>query len=230
MKKLLLSTAVLCAFLSQSALAATVTLDNSPADDSVSDFGVPDSQTYGEVITAPLTGYLTSFTLYTEGGVGSLYGGVAGWSGGSNYGTGYGSTGLLYTSGVVSSVNTSVDGYTFSPNIPVVAGQQYVLFLSVNLADGTSNSVQGAAGTTSMPLSSVTVPGLNYFVWNNSADGSGPQNNSWNYFWDYGNALTQATFSDVAPVPLPAALPLLGIALGGIGVAGAVGKKRRSAA
>lgn len=231
MKKLLLLTCALCAIAFQPASAATVTLDNSPSSESLFDFGQPDSQTYGEVITAPLTGYLTSFTLYTDSGVGALYGGIAGWSGGPEFSAGHGSTGILYKSSVVASNNTSTQGYTFSTAVPVVAGQQYVLFLSVNKDNGTSYPITEASGTTSMPLSLVDVSGLDYFVYNNSFDDSGPQSGAWNYVdWNFGNALTQVTFTDVAPVPLPAALPLLGMALGGLGVAGFARKKQGMAA
>jgi len=60
--------------------AAIVSLDNSPANGSISSFGVPDSQTYGQVFTAPVTGTLTSFTLWLDGGVGQLQGGVGNWN------------------------------------------------------------------------------------------------------------------------------------------------------
>lgn len=189
------------------ASANTVTLSNGPSSGSVSSFGVPDSQTYGEVFTAPITGKLTSFTLSLDGAVGSLYGGVGTWNGPATYATNFGSPTNLYQSASVAS--TGAGSFTFSPNVNVVAGQQYVAYLSV-FGDPNANDA------TSMPTSNVLVPGLDYFVWNNS---TAPQNNpSWNYFFNVGGsgALFSATF---AAVPEPATWALM---LGGVFGAGAM--------
>ena len=174
---------------------ASLVLDNSPGSGSISSFGVPDSQNYGEVFTAPISGTLTSFTLWLDGGVGDLYGGVGSWNGGPSFAFGSGSPTNLYQSAGVPSVGAS--SYTFATNVSVVAGQQYVAYLSV-FGDA------GANAFTSMPLSSNAVPGIDYFVWNNTTDPSG--NSSWNYFFDAGNAQFAATFD---AVPEPASLALI---------------------
>ena len=78
--------------------ANAVILDNTPPSGSISSFGTPDTLTYGEVFTAPITGTLTSFTLWLNGGVGALEGAVGTWNGTSTFGTGFGSPATLFTS------------------------------------------------------------------------------------------------------------------------------------
>jgi hypothetical protein len=208
-----LSATVLSAiWVPMAAQAASVTLSNGTASTSIGDFGSPDTQTYGEVFTAPISGTLTSFTLSLDGGVGSLYGGVGTWNGGSNFGFGFGSPTNLYQSADVAS--TGAQSFTFSPDIHVAAGNQYVAYLSV-YGDSAAN------GTTEMPFNFYAdnvVPGINYFVWNNTNGGGAPQGNpSWNYFADYGTAQFSATVSGV-PEPSTWAMLLLGFA--GLGFAG----------
>jgi MYXO-CTERM domain-containing protein len=206
-----------------------VNLNNGAADGIVGTFGVPDSQTYGQVVTAPVTGTLTSFTLSLENGVGALYGGVAGWSGGASFATGGGSTGTLFTSPVAPSVHTTTAAYTFSPNVAVTSGSQYVVYLSTNLANGTSGTVTGASGLSYLPTVSTPTAGFDYFVWNNSVDGSGPQSPVWNYFSSFGNAQASVSYScscSVSPVPLPSTLPLL--ALGVVGLMGFAYRRQTS--
>ena len=189
------------------ASATTVVLDNSPPGGSINPFGTPDSQTYGEVFTAPISGTLTSFTLWLNGGVGDLYGGVGDWNGSSTYGGGFGSPNNLYQSANVAS--TSAGPYTFSPNLNVVAGQQYVAYLSV-FGDA------GANTSTTMPLSGNNVSGIDYFVWNNTSDERG--NPSWNYFFDAGNAQFAATFTQGVPEPATWAMMLFGVGMIGAGL------------
>ena len=74
-KKVLAALFVAMGVASFASNAAIVSWDNSPASGSILPFGIPDTQTYGEVFTAPLTGKMTSFSLWLNGGVGSLYGG-----------------------------------------------------------------------------------------------------------------------------------------------------------
>ena len=181
--------------------AAIVSLDNSPANGSISPFGVPDSQTYGQVFTAPVTGTLTSFTLWLDGGVGQLQGGVGNWNAPTgNFGFGFGPTSSLYMSAPVPSA--SAGAYTFTPNVAVVANQRYVAFLTVTGG--------GANGTTSMQTTSTNFTWIDYFVWNNFGDvgGSNLFDGSWNYFADFGDARFAATF-DTAGTPIPAAWLLM---------------------
>jgi hypothetical protein len=203
--------------------AVALTLSNAPSGESIGDFGVPDSQTYGQVFTAPITGTLTSFTLSLNGGVGELFGGVAAWNGTPGFGLGFGTSGAHYQSATVPSL--AAGPYTFTPNFPVVAGNLYVAYLSVF-------GVAGADAFTTMPLAFDT-PNINYFVWNNSnVSGVGPTSSSWNYEFNIadsfngGDALFSATFSE-SVVPVPAALPLF---LTGLGLIGLLARRKRKQA
>ena len=118
----------------------TVSTGPQEGDSTVFPFGLPNSETYGEVFTAPVTGMLTSFTMPTifspfngypdsGGGVGDLRGAVGTWNGPSTIDLGYGSPTTLYLSGFTPSPGAG--DYTFSPDVPVIAGHQYVAFLTV---------------------------------------------------------------------------------------------------
>lgn len=185
---------------------ATVVLDNSPGSGrSICCFGPFDSATYGQVFTAPISGTMTSFTLWLDGGVVSLHGGVGTWNGTSSHGFGFGSPTNLFTSPDVASLGAGA--YTFTPNINVVAGQRYVAYLSVF---GDAN----AFGSTSMPLSSNDVLGIDYFVWNNISDPVA--NASWNYFFNTGDVQFAATF---VPEPGPLMMVLMALVMmAGLGV------------
>jgi hypothetical protein len=191
---------------------ADVTLSNTPPSGAaISPFGVPDTLTYGEVFTAPITGELTSFTLWLNGPVGSLEGGVGTWNGGSGFAFSDGSPTTLYESSPQAS--TGAQSFTFTPDISVVAGDQYVAFLSVY-----GDPVAAAdAETTTMPLSSNNVSGIDYFVFNNTSDPYG--NSSWNYFQPVGNAEFSATFSNSnSATPEPSSVLLLFTVMLGVGI------------
>jgi hypothetical protein len=189
---------------------ADVSLDNSPSSgNDETPFGPSNTQTYGEVFTAPITGTLTSFTLWLIGGVGAVEGAVGTWNGPPTFAGGAGSPTTLYTSAPEAS--TGAQAFTFNPDVSVTAGQQYVAFLTVF-------GVSGASGSTGMPLSNNSVSGIDYFVFNNESSPFG--NTSWNYgepppAFNRGNVQFSADF--LSPVPGP----VVGAGLPGLIFAGA---------
>lgn len=214
--------------------AQAVTLSNTASGSLVGDFGSPSppyTPTYGEVFTAPITGTLTSFTLFlstetpNSGVQDSLYGGVGAWNGPSTYGppnvdnnaVGYGVSSILYTSPQVPSY---VGGpYTFSTDIPVTAGNVYVAFVSVY--------GEGTTGTETAIQLGNPATDIDYMVWENV---DSPSSSSWNYFFDYGPALFTATFDpETSATPLPAALPLFATGLGALGLLGWRRKRKAQA-
>lgn len=190
---------------------ATVTLANTGNGSSISPFGQPQSETYGQVFTAPVTGILSSFTLSLNGGVGDLYGAVGTWNGTAAHGFGFGSPVTLYKSGNV--ISSGPSSYTFSPNVAVTSGERYVAYLSVF-------GVPDVNSSTSMPQGT-NAPGLDYFVWNNDSDPDG--NSSWNYFVDIGDAKFSATF--IAAVPEPSTWIMM---IAGFGLIGGALRRQRS--
>ena len=214
MKNTIFALALLSGSILASSFASASTVNTGPGSGSISAFGFSDSQTYGQVFTAPTSGVLTDFTLSLDGGVGgNIYGGVGLWNGSAGFAFGGGNGGNLYTSGLVSEL--SGGSFTFNPGINVVAGTLYVAYVSVF---GTN-----ANTTTSMPFlfGGSGDANANYFVWNNT--NGGPLNSSWNYFSDYGDAQFVA---NISAVPVPAALPLFLGALAGLG---AVARRRKRA-
>ena len=198
--------------------AASVIWDNSPASGAINPFGAGGTPTYGEVFTAPVSGTLTSFSLWLAAGVGSVEGAVGTWNGGSGFATGGGSPTTLYVSGPQAS--SGAQKFTFTPNLAVVAGQNYVAFLST-FGDAAADPTAGV----DMPLSTNFISGVDYFVFNNG--GSPYGNASWDYFTGFGNVQFAATFVS-SPAPEPAAWTLMLAGFGGLGVV-LRGSRRRQA-
>jgi PEP-CTERM motif len=175
--------------------SADVVLSNAPTGTTISAFGRPDTQTYGEVFTAPVTGELTSFSLFLSStSVGNIIGGIGVWNGS-------GVSSVLYTSSQVASALTN----TFSPDVTVLAGQEYVAFLS-------TNGVSGPDAITSMPVGN-SVTGLNGFVYNNSVccgGGGTYANEIWNGSIPFLDAEFSATFTTAVPEPSTWAMMILG--------------------
>lgn len=126
---------------------ASVILDNNigPINRRSGPFGADSTtggeafETFGQVFTAPITGALSSFTLSLKGGVGSLYGGVGTWDNANRKSP----ANLYQSSSVLSPGPAFIDipvsapfdepntPFTFYPSVSVIAGQQYIAYLSV---------------------------------------------------------------------------------------------------
>lgn len=205
------------------AQAKPVEISSGTPDDVVGFFGYDDTQTYGQVFTAPTTGVLNSFTLYlsevfADGPLGgTLYGGVGKWNGTPDFTLGGGVETVLYTSDEVAA--NHIGAYTFSLNEEVVAGELYVAYLTVF---GSNHAGQNSAmmplvsafGSPVGPLASDT----NYFVYNST----GPTGPQWDYDTYYGSVQFEAIFNSV---PEPATWALM---IGGFGLAGAALRRRRA--
>jgi hypothetical protein len=198
---------LVAAFGATSAAHADVTLSNTPDGGSLTPFGRGYTQTYGEVFTAPITGTLTSFTLYVDQGVGSLYGGVGQWSGGSSFALNGASTANLYTSAQIPS--DAAGFYTFAANTQVVAGRTYVAYLST-YGDLDANNAVASMPTANSPA------GIDYAVWTNSSDPAG--STPWSYAFNIGSFQFSATFASPVPEPGTWVLTLAGIGLIGYGL------------
>jgi hypothetical protein len=203
--------------LSMQPACADVVIGTGPADSSYDGFGRPyyNADSFGEVFTAPISGTLSSFTLDLTSTGGNLIGGIGVWSGG------YYISNVLYTSAPTASALTN----TFFPGVSVVAGTEYVAFLSV---DGVSNPII----QTAMPVIDTGHPAyLDGFVMDRN------ESTGWTYAsgeaWDTGannlDAAFSATFTTSA-VPLHP-LPLLGqMLLLGLGGFGLLAFRRKSTA
>ena len=194
------------------ASASDITISNGPGTAGIYSFGPGVGETYGEVFTPPVSRTLTSFSLSlipnTTGGVRELFGGVGTWNGGpSPVNDTAGSPVNLYQSADVAS--TEPQTFTFTPDVSVTAGNQYVAYLSVF-------GVAGAFGSAGMPgfLGANLVPGINYFVVDPQSDPRG--NSNWEGCACEFTAQFSATFTTV-PEPSTWAMMLAGFA--GLGFA-----------
>jgi PEP-CTERM motif len=225
MKAVFLAAGLFC--LAGAASAADVTMSNGTGTTTIGPFGSPNTQTFGEVFTPTISGELTSFTLSLNAGVGSLYGGVGAWNGGPDFVVGAGSPVNLYTSANVAS--TGAQSFTFSPDVAVTKGVQYVAYLCV-FDEEDANAV---AEMPSFPEDNV-VTGINYFVYNNydgATSGDPAGNPAWNYSaFNHGTAQFSFTVSDSGSgtVPEPSTWAMLLLGFAGLGYAGH--RKVRSAA
>ena len=155
------------------------------------------NQSYGQVFTAPQSflndysfsvGSSTPFPFLSQ---------VYQWNGTTTTGS------ALFTSPTLDTT-TFVEAYTFTPNISLIAGDQYIAFVT-NQPNGVG---LGGSGEGVMATSSV---GFNQFYF---AVGN-PVGGAWETFSR--DAAFHANFSSTA-VPLPAALPLFATGLGALGL------------
>ena len=117
----------------------------------------------------------------------------------------------LFTSPTLATT-TTVDTYTFTPNISLIAGNQYIAFVT-NQPDGVG---LGGSGLGLMAQSSVGFGQFYFAVFN-------PVGGTWETFLGL-DAAFHADFSDGTATPLPAALPLFA---GGLGVIGLLARRRK---
>ena len=175
-------------------------------------FGNPNTATYGELFTSPSNSdnNLASFSFYmgSPALAGNIITGayIATWTG-SMAGT------LLYSNGPINYDNLGDEQITINTGgLGLTANTQYVMFLSVSQFYGQS---AGQAYVTR----GTTLTGLNGFVYNNN---SGDFNALFTTAWS--GPLSPDWAVNLHFVPEPGTLGL--IALGGLGLVGALRKRR----
>ena len=175
-------------------------------------FGNPDTATYGELFTSPNNGdnNLTSFSFYmgSPALAGNIITGayIATWTG-THAGT------LLYSNGPINYDNLGNEQITINTGgLGLTANTQYVMFLSVSNFYGQSAGQAYVSQGTS-------ITGLNGFVYfNNEGNFNELFTNAWN------GPLSPDWAVNLHFVPEPGTLGL--IALGGLGLVGALRKRR----
>jgi hypothetical protein len=199
------------AFAVDFASAAIINTTGSDTD-TIFEFGVPDTATYGQTFTvAGPEAYLEDFSLFLRNrssgsGPLNLRGYIGTWTG-INVGT------VLFSS-VTQTMNAAgtQQQFFFDTELQLVAGQQYVAFLSISEIDGQPASKFG------MPRGGDSIPGGFVFI-NNGADEAQWKTQTWSGLGNTVDVFFTATLvaADVGSAPEPASLALLGVGLAAMG-------------
>jgi hypothetical protein len=204
--KFLAPSMLVVAALSASPVWAT-TVSTLPQENStIYSWGLPDTAAYGQTFTVGASENLNAFSFRINDG-GTAIGYVAylfKWSGVGTVGGA-----LLNIAGATVGV-ASMQTETVAAGSVALSAGQYVFFLQATSA--------GSANWGSVTGGSVYSGGA--FVFQNNTGDINGFGNGWNTDWQGpGSDLAFSYTTSVSAVPLPAALPLLGFALGGLGFA-----------
>jgi hypothetical protein len=119
-------------------LASASTTITTPGDTEIHNFGWPNTATYGQIFTAPVTdNNLDSWTfnLRKDGGNNCNFQFfVMGWNGSTATGS------ILYQSATAVVTSTSFQAFTFLPNLTLTPGGSYVAFINESGLNGTTAS------------------------------------------------------------------------------------------
>jgi hypothetical protein len=191
------------------AIAAGTILDTASGwngSDNAIFFGSPDTSTYGETITAPITDtVLQSFTFYMQVPTALKFRGyVYAWDGTKATGS------ALYESAPFSTTNASLfEPITFNTaGVNLIPGQKYVLFATIS-KDYVTNLNQGAWGA----LHSDVYTGGQYVFINNGGDFSQITSRTWSNipgatdYNPYGTGWDLAFKATFAPPPADISAP-----------------------
>jgi PEP-CTERM motif len=178
----------------------------------VGNFGEPNAATVGQTFIAPARGQLQSFTFYLfpiEGGPARFKGYVSAWDGEKPTGP------LLYESGErqVTTQNVATPVTFATGGLPMTTGLSYVAFLSA------SGLFDGVDDFTNLVLQEDTYPGGGHFALASGNDFSQVFTRPW-----HGLSPEDLAFrAEVAPIPEPSTVVLLGT---GLAAAAAARRKR----